>query len=252
MRRLNPRWVCLGVCWSLIGLLCLHGCTSSVEQATEEEVTNRAFAFTDGAVFHAALAGQPTTLVFTNNAATFMLLSADGSKSATGRNRFGSCILTVTSSTYEPGAGPQVSDVMTLNPCDFNSDDNTLKITRGSITFTSEPAVARVVEATASDVRNRSFFFANGGVFNPGLASVATTLAFNSDATEFTLNSTNGSASGSARFSPCVLTVTSSTHRSGNGPLQGAVITLRPCRFNGGNRSLLLSNDDDTIAAQST
>ena len=121
------------------GVVMLCGCSGSVEQATAADVNNRSFTFPTGVVFQAALANMPTTLTFTNNATTFTLSSAGGS--ATGTNVFGSCILTVTTSTDPAGTGPQVHDVLTLDPCDFDSADNTLSVTNGTITATSAPAV---------------------------------------------------------------------------------------------------------------
>lgn len=250
MQRLKRNTVRCAIVLSLVGVLYLvSGCASSVDQATAEDVTNRAFTFTSGAVFHMALVNEPTTLIFLNNATAFMLLSADGSRSASGSNRFGSCILTVTASDFASGTGPQVNDVITLSLCDFDGENSTLRVTNGPTTVTSAPAVARVVEATANDVRSRSFIFANGAVFHPGLADLGVTLSFNSDATEFRLVSIDGTATGPMRFGPCVLNVTSSNYGPGNGPAVGTVLTLSTCRFNGGNRTLFVSNG--TITAQS-
>jgi len=122
-----------------VGVMMLCGCSSSVEQATAADVNNRAFAFPTGAVFHAALVRMPTTLTFTDHATTFTLSFAGGT--VTGTNVFGSCILTVTTSTYTAGTGPQVPDVIALSPCAFDSADNTLSVTNGTITATSVPAV---------------------------------------------------------------------------------------------------------------
>ncbi len=121
------------------GVLMLCGCSGSVEQATAANVNNRSFTFPTGVAFQAALANMPTTLTFANNATTFILSSAAGS--AAGTNVFSSCTLTVTTSTYPPGTGPQVHDVLTLDPCDFDNADNTLSVTNGTITATSAPAV---------------------------------------------------------------------------------------------------------------
>ena len=126
------------------GVLLLCGCEkgNTVEQATAMDVNNQSFTFADGQVFDPALTNISTTLTFTNNANNFTLSSAGGS--ATGTNVFGSCILTVTSSTYLSGAGPQVGAVITLSPCDFNSSDNTLSVTNvtnETITAISAPAV---------------------------------------------------------------------------------------------------------------
>ncbi|MGE3540160.1 MAG: hypothetical protein AB7N91_22320 [Candidatus Tectimicrobiota bacterium] len=248
MRRLIRPWRSLGMCLSFLGVLYLSGCSSPVGQAAADDVSNRAFAFADGAVFHAALANQPTTLLFLDNASAFTLFSADGSGTAAGSNRLGSCQLTVTSSTYAPAAGPQVNDVITLDPCDYDSDNSTLTVSNRGITSTSATAVARVVAATASDVRNRSFLFNVGAVFNEELDG-ATAVAFNGNASEFTLETTTGDTTGTAegvvQLSPCRLTVRSSTYRTG-GPDAGDVIEFNACRFNGGNRTLILSRGSIT------
>src|SRR3989454_12538454 len=65
-----------------------------------------------------------------------------------------------------------------------------------------------VDQATASDVNNRSFTFANGAVFHSALANVSTTLCFTDDATNFSLSSAGGPANGTNRFGSCILTVT--------------------------------------------
>jgi hypothetical protein len=103
-------------------------------------VNNEAFTFPSGAVFHPALAQSATTLTFTNNAATFTLTSAAGM--AAGTTTLGSCLLAVTTSTYPLGAGPQATDVLTLDPCDFDNTDNTLTVSHGGLTATSAAGVA--------------------------------------------------------------------------------------------------------------
>jgi hypothetical protein len=125
---------------AIAGTVILGGCPDHTEQATVADVNNEAFTFPSGAVFHPALAQSATTLTFTTNATTFTLASAAGM--ATGTNTFGSCILAVTTSTYPQGAGPQVTDVLTLHPCDFDNNANTLTVSNGSLTATSAAGVA--------------------------------------------------------------------------------------------------------------
>src|ERR671924_299660 len=112
MPRLSHILLNLGVV--VVGALTLSGCAATDGQATADDVNNKAFTFPSGTVFHPALTGA-TTLEFTNRANTFTLFAAGGT--ASGSNRFGSCILTVGTSTYAPGTGPQVNDVITVNPC---------------------------------------------------------------------------------------------------------------------------------------
>src|SRR5262249_53240553 len=142
MPRLSHILLNLGVV--IVGALTLFGCAATDGQATEDDVNNKSFTFPNGTVFHPALTSA-TTLEFTDNAITFTLSSAGGK--ASGSNRFGSCILTVGTSTYTPGTGPQVNDVITLNPCTFDSTNRTLTVSNGPITATSNPAIARLVDA---------------------------------------------------------------------------------------------------------
>src|SRR5439155_27070524 len=111
----------------------------SVQQANINDVDNQSFTFTSGAVFNQALANVSTTLAFFNNATNFVLSSGNGI--ATGTNTFGSCTLTVTTSTYVSGTGPQVNDAIRLNTCDFDIPNKTLVVGNGTTTVTSSPAV---------------------------------------------------------------------------------------------------------------
>src|SRR5438093_1094286 len=95
---------------AIASALSLLECSQSVQQANASDVDNQAFTFPSGAVFNQALANMSTTLAFSNNAINFTLSSAAGK--AMGINAFGSCILTVTASTYNSGTGPQVNDVI--------------------------------------------------------------------------------------------------------------------------------------------
>ena len=255
MPRLRHMLLNLGVVLTIAGTLLLSGCTGTNGQATEQEVNNNAFTFPTGTVFNPALTGA-TTLEFTNNANTFTLFSFGGI--ASGNNRFGSCILTVGTSTYAPGAGPQVNDVITLNPCTFDSSTNTLTVSNGPITATSNPAIARLVNATPNELNNASFLFASGQVFNAVLVNVPVTLAFTNNATSFTLtsvNNTNNNASGGSFIDPgvaagsCTLIITNTSFTTGTGPQLNDVISLSPCQFNSANGTLTISNGTISITS---
>ena len=250
MPRLRHILLNLGVVLAIAGALTLSGCAATDGQATEEDVNNKAFTFLSGTVFHPALTSA-TVLEFTDNAHTFTLSSAGGT--ASGSNRFGSCILTVSTSTYRvPETGPQVNDVITLNPCDFDSTNRTLKVSNGPITATSNPAIARLVNATASDLNDKSFLFASGAIFHVALANVAVTLKFTNNANDFTLTSsdnTDNEATGNNTFGSCTLTVGRSTYRPGSGPQIDDVITLSICQFNSSNGSLTISNGTISITS---
>src|SRR6266446_5849266 len=164
-----PRVCGLGALLTIIGMFILAGCylSRTSDQATASDVNNRSFTFANGAVFHAALANVSTTLCFTDNATNFTLSSAGGT--ATGTNRFDSCILTVTNSTYAVGAGPQKGEVITLDPCDFDSDRQTLTVSHRNLTTTSTVATACTpgssgngTPATASNVSKQRFTFDSG------------------------------------------------------------------------------------------
>ena len=109
----------------------------------------------------------------------------------------------------------------------------------------------KVEPAIASDLNNQSFTFPSGAVFNPGLANIATTLAFSNNAANFTLSSAGGTASGSNTFgNACTLTVTASTYAIGTGPQVNDAIRLDPCDFDIPNKTLLVGNG--TITATSS
>ncbi len=75
-----------------------------------------------------------------------------------------------------------MNDVITLSRCDFDSTNRTLTVSNGSITATSNPAIARLVNATASDLNEKTFLFASGEVFNSALVNIAVTLEFTNNA----------------------------------------------------------------------
>src|SRR5215510_302726 len=253
MSRLRHLLLILGVVLTIAGTLSLSGCTSTDQQATEDDVNNNAFTFPSGTMFHPALTGA-ITLEFTNNANTFSLSSDGGCPPrgvciAAGSNHFGSCILTVGTSTYDSGKGPQVNDVITLSPCDFDSTNRTLTVSNGSITATSNPAIARLVNATANDLNNQTFLFASGEVFNPALANIQVTLEFTNNANDFTLTSSqnNTQAKGNNAFGSCTLTVGQSGFRPGSGPQVNDVIPLSPCLFNSSTGALTITNSTTGI-----
>jgi hypothetical protein len=125
---------------ALAGAIGLLRCSEDIQQAIASDLNNQSFTFSSGAVFNPGLANIETTLAFINNAANFTLSAAGGT--ADGTNTFGNaCTLTVQTSTYAIGAGPQVDDVIKLQPCDFDIPNKTLLIGNGTTTATSSPAV---------------------------------------------------------------------------------------------------------------
>lgn len=254
MQHMRQALFSLGAFLTMAGVLMLWGCTSTPGQATADDVNNTAFTFPNGTVFHPALANIATTLQFIDNANTFILASGGGT--ATGNNRFGSCILTVIGSTYISGTGPQVNNVITLSPCNFDSTNRTLTVSNGPTTATSNPAIARVTNATALDLNNTAFLFSSGEIFHPALAGLATILQFTNNAVTFTIASTaaDGTAStatGTNTFASgaCTLAVTSSTYPVNTGPQANNVITLSTCVFNNSAGTLIISNGAIAISS---
>ena len=264
-RRFVPEVPCifgLGALLTIIGAFILAGCylSRTVDQATASDVNNQSFTYTNGAVFHANLVNISATLCFTDNAANFTLSSAGGM--ATGTNRFDSCILTVATSTYTVGNGPQVGEVITLDPCDFDSERKTLTISNRDLTATSTVATAcspgssgSVVPATPDNVNNQSFTFSTapgGGVFDAALTNVPTTLSFMDDtrtgtAQTFALvsvTSVNGRASGTSTIQSgtCTLSINTSTYTVGTNLRENSRIRLSPCNFDNTTRRLTVTN----------
>ncbi len=255
----NTRLLGLLALLTMLGVGTMAGCylTRPDDQAQASDVNNRNFTFASGTVFHTALANVSTALAFTDEARNFTLCS--GSSTATGTNKFGSCTLTVTSTTYSAGAGPQVNEVITLDPCDFDDSDDSLKVSRGQTTITSATATAvtgsgcnTTNQITASNVTGQSFTFTDGGVFASALNNVSTALAFTNNAQQFTLTSAGvvtGTASGTSSVggSTCRLTLTSSTYVTE--PRANTTITLTPCTFNSVNKTLTATNAGLTVTS---
>ena len=251
----------LGALLTIIGACILAGCylSRTTDQATASDVNNQSFTFTNGAVFHAALVNVSTTLCFTDNATNFTLSSAGGT--AAGTNRFDSCILTVANSSYTVGNGPQVGEVITLDPCDFNSDLKTLTVSNRDLTATSTVAVAcspgssgNVTPATADNVNNQSFTFStapSGGVFDSSLANLPTSLAFTDNATNFSLTAASGTATGTStvRSGSCTLTINNSTFPVTTNLQQNRIIRLDPCSFDNTAKTLTVTTNLGTATS---
>ena len=251
----------LGALLTIIGALILTGCYLSrpTDQATAGDVNNQSFTFTNGAVFHANLVNVSTTLCFTNNATNFTLSSAGGT--AAGTNQFDSCILTVANSSYTVGTGPQVGEVITLEPCDFNSDLKTLTVSNRDLTATSTVAVAcspgssgNVAPATVENVNNQSFTFStapSGGVFDTSLTNLPTSLAFTINATNFRLISASGTATGTStvQSGSCMLTINNSTFPVTTNLQQNRTIRLNPCSFDNTARTLTVTTNLGTATS---
>ena len=69
-----------------------------------------------------------------------------------------------------------------------------------------------IEQTVATDVDNQSFAFTSGAVFNPALTDIVTTLAFSNFATNFSLSSAGGTASGVTTFGNAVYTDSHGQH----------------------------------------
>jgi len=97
-----------------------------VTTETVPAVESQTFTFDSGESLTPALANQPIAVTFTDTTsatptATITALNITGTNgqpaSFSGTTEFGSCTFRVTKSTFPPGQGPQVGDIITVNPC---------------------------------------------------------------------------------------------------------------------------------------
>ena len=126
-----------------IGTLAVLGCgggngTSTVS-ATASDLTNRSFAFPTGAGPNLATVlrlpqGQAFTLQFGNFGGTNVgpVTLDSGGSDASGTVTLASCTFRFDRSTFPAGSGPQSGTQFTIDPCQINRDDNTLRLTAAS------------------------------------------------------------------------------------------------------------------------
>jgi len=142
MQRMNRMVRVLVAVFVLGSSLVLLSCSSDDEDENvvdvdtlEEARANlggRTFTFTGSTVFGVASA----TLAFSNDATQFQLTSGTDRR-ARGTVVYRSCDFTVVTSNYASGAGPQVGQTFTADPCEFNSDTSTLTVSFNNVTATS-------------------------------------------------------------------------------------------------------------------
>src|SRR5262249_31330610 len=161
-------------------------------------------------------------------------------------------------SSYTVGTGPQVGEVITLDPCDFDSDRQTLTVSNRDLTATSTVGVAcsagssgNVAPATVDNVNNQSFTFAtapSGGVFD---TSLPTSLAFTDSAINFSLPSASGTAIGTSTVQSgiCTLTINNSTFPVTTNLQQNRTIRLNPCNFDNAARTLTVTTNLGTATS---
>ena len=108
---------------------------TSIVSATANDLTNRSFAFASGAGPDLATVlglppGQAFTLQFGNFGGTIVgpVTLDSGGSDASGTVTLSSCTFRFDRSTFPAGSGPQSGAQFTIDPCQINRDDNTLRL----------------------------------------------------------------------------------------------------------------------------
>jgi hypothetical protein len=138
-----PRRIAQCMALVVIGTLTVLGCggndSTSIVSATAGDLTNRSFAFPSGAGPNLAAVlglpqGQAFTLQFGNFGGTNIgpVTLDSGGSVASGTVTLGSCTFRFDRSTFPAGSGPQSGAQFTIDPCQINRDDNTLRLSAAS------------------------------------------------------------------------------------------------------------------------
>lgn len=138
--------------------------TVSVTAATLGAVVNQPFTFAGGVPDFGTT--TPTTLAFTSAGATPSFnIGADGA-TATGGTTFGSCIFTITSSSFPAGSKLAVGQTVRVNPCSLKVATSGGNANGSS----SDRAVSFVLGTLSSAGRNLPIVInANGSVVINGI-----------------------------------------------------------------------------------
>jgi hypothetical protein len=189
-----------------IGTLTVLGCGSnngtSENPATASDLTNRSFAFTSGAGPDLATVlglpqGQAFALQFGNFGGTNVgpVTLDSGDSAASGTVTIGSCTFQFDRSTFPAGSGPQSGAQFTIDPCQINRDDNTLRLiaasgetlvsAAASLLPTTNAAVVLTTDTSTGsysvvDLASRSVFkdIKLGGVHSDAIARFVPAAAF--------------------------------------------------------------------------
>lgn len=92
--------------------------TLAANGTTASAVTAVPFSFPAGVTELGTTAA--TTVTFTSSSATPAFSIASGGNTATGVTTFGSCIFTVSASTFPTGHALALGQIVTVNPCNLN------------------------------------------------------------------------------------------------------------------------------------
>ena len=91
---------------------------AAVTATTAAAVVNEPFTFAAGVPDFGTT--TPTTVAFTSTGATPAFAISAGGATATGATTFGSCIFTITASTFPAGSKLAVNQSVRVNPCNLN------------------------------------------------------------------------------------------------------------------------------------
>jgi hypothetical protein len=132
---------CIGLV-AVMGALSILGCSddsTTLVSATANDLTNRSFAFTNGAGPNLAAVlglpqGQAFTLQFGNFGGTNVgpVTLDSGGSTASGTVTLSSCTFRFDLSSFPAGRGPQSGAQFTIDPCQVDRDNNTLRLTAPS------------------------------------------------------------------------------------------------------------------------
>ena len=96
------------------------------------------FTIPDGSVFSTGIGNNPVSLTFVptsgSTSTTFVLARFGSTALATGGVTFGSCTLTVTSSSFPTGQGPQTGDTITFSTCSIVVSASNVEVGGGTET----------------------------------------------------------------------------------------------------------------------
>src|SRR5438874_4420088 len=96
------------------------------------------FTIPDGSVFSPAIGNNPVALTFVPAAdatSTLFVLARFGSAALAGGGvTFGSCTLTITSSSFSTGQGPQTGDIITFSTCSIVVSASNIEVGGGTET----------------------------------------------------------------------------------------------------------------------
>ncbi len=121
--------------------------TAPVNAGSVAAVVGQGFTFNNGVTKFGT--ASPTTVTL-NSASTFSVAATEGS--ASGNLAFGSCIFTVTSSTFPAGSPLAVGQVVTVHPCNISVATAGVNVEAGAIAR----AVSFLLEGNASQAKDLS------------------------------------------------------------------------------------------------